>query len=137
MCMNYLLDDPQLKDRLYFTKNHEWVFLDGRIAYIGITEYKCAPCKEGPAFEMSSIFTYKHEGTAYGKVRCGELFIDINMPVSGKLVQVNRQLLTKQNLDFKSIRVPDNWLGMILSDEVSTSDLLSPQAYLEVLASKQ
>lgn len=137
MCMNYLLDDPQLKDRLFFTKNHEWVFLDGRVAYIGITKYKCASCTEGTSFEMSGVFTYKHVGAAYGRVRCGELTIDINMPVSGKLVQVNRQLLTKQNLDFGAIRVPDNWLGMILSDQVSTTDLLSPKAYLELLASKQ
>lgn len=137
MNMNYLLDDPQLEDRLYFTKNHEWVFLDGRVAYIGITEYKCAPCKEGPAFEMSGVFTYKHEGAAYGKVRCGELSIDINMPVSGKLVQVNRQLLTKQNLDFKSIRVPDNWLGMILSDEVSIDQLLNTEEYLKEIANFQ
>ncbi len=137
MCMNYLLDDPQLTDKLYFTKNHEWVFLDGRIAYIGITEYKCAHCKEAPSFEMSSVFTYKQEGAAYGLVRCGELTIEINMPVSGKLVQINRQLLTKQNLNLLSIRVPDNWLAMILSDEVKTTGLLCPKAYLELLASKQ
>lgn len=135
--MNYLLDDPQLTDRLYFTKNHEWVFLDGRIAYIGITKYKYAVCKEDPAFEMSGIFTYKKQGSVYGKIHCGGHSVDINMPVNGKLVQINRQLLSKQNLDFLSIPVPDNWLGMILSDEVVTTDLLCPKAYLELLASKQ
>jgi glycine cleavage system H protein len=136
MSMNYLLDDPQLTDRLYFTKTHEWLFLDGRIAYIGITKYKCSVCVADPVFEMSGVFTYKREGSVYGKINCGELAIDILMPVSGKLVQVNRQLLTKRDRDFLSIPVPDNWLGMILSDEVSTSELLSPQAYLEIIASK-
>ncbi len=137
MCMNYLLDDPQLTDRLYFTKNHEWVFLDGRIAYIGITKYKYALCKEGPAFEMSGIFTYKKEGSVYGKIHCGAHSFDINMPVSGKLVQVNRQLLTKQNLNFESIRVPDNWLGMILSDEVSIDQLINTEEYLKEIANFQ
>ena len=137
MSMNYLLDDPQLNEKLYFTKSHEWVFLDGRIAYVGITKYKCDACKEDPAFEMSGVFIYKKEGSTYGKVRCGDLTIDINMPVSGKLVQINRQLLTKCKEDILTIQVPDNWLGMILPDEVETKQLLSTSEYLSWLAPNQ
>lgn len=136
MSMNYLLDDPQLKEKLYFTKSHEWVFLDGRIAYVGITKYKCDECKEDPAFEMSGVFTYKSEGSTYGKVRCGDVTVDINMPVSGKLVQVNRQLLTKSKADILNVQVPDNWLGMILSDEVETKQLLSTKEYIDFVSAK-
>lgn len=136
--MNYLLDDPQLKEKLYFTRSHEWVYLDGRIAYVGVTKYKCADCKEeAPAFEMSGVFTYKREGTAYGKVHCGEITIDINMPVAGKLVQVNRQLLTKSKTDLLNLQVPDNWLGMILPDEVPTDQLLNTKEYLELITAAQ
>jgi glycine cleavage system H protein len=137
MGMNYLLDDPQLKEKLYFTKTHDWVYLDGRIAYVGVTKYKCAECKDEIAFEMSGVFTYKREGSTYGKVHCGNKTFDITMPVSGKLVQVNRQLLTKPKADLLELKVPDNWLGMILPDEIETSQLLTAKDYLEILSAKQ
>jgi glycine cleavage system H protein len=136
MSMNYLLDDPQLKEKLYFTKTHDWVYLDGRIAYVGVTKYKCAECKDEVAFEMSGVFTYKREGSTYGKVHCGDITIDINMPVAGKLVQVNRQLLTKSKADLLKLQVPDNWLGMILPDEIQTNHLLSSSEYLSLLATQ-
>jgi glycine cleavage system H lipoate-binding protein len=59
------------------------------------------------------------------------------MPVSGKLVQVNRQLLTKPKADLLELKVPDNWLGMILPDEIETSQLLTAKDYLEILSAKQ
>lgn len=137
MSMNYLLDDPQLKEKLYFTKSHEWVFLDGRIAYVGVTKYKCAECKDDPSFEMSGVFAYKRKGTTYGKIRCGHQHFDIHMPVDGKLVQINNQLLTKRKEELLRLQVPDNWLGMILPDEVPTDQLLSAREYIELINSVQ
>lgn len=134
--MNYLLDDPQLKEKLYFTKSHEWVYLDGRIAYVGITKYKCADCKEDPAFELSGVFTFKRQGATYGKVLCGSEQYNISMPVDGKLVQINNQLLTKPKEELLKIKVPDNWLGLILAEEVETKDLLSVVDYLHMVSAK-
>ena len=86
---------------------------------------------------MSGVFAYKRKGTTYGKIRCGHQHFDIHMPVDGKLVQINNQLLTKRKEELLRLQVPDNWLGMILPDEVPTDQLLSAREYIELINSVQ
>ena len=84
------MDQPP-SDRLY-TKEHEWIMIDGDIATIGITEFAQSELGDVTYVEVPQVGQSLSQGQAFGVVESVKAVSDIYAPVSGEVVAVNDSL---------------------------------------------
>lgn len=79
-------------DHLQYTKEHEWVRIEGNQAYIGITHFAQSELGDIVFVELPDVGTDIRSGEPFGTVESVKTVSDLFAPVSGKVVQVNEAL---------------------------------------------
>lgn len=79
---------PQPADRLY-TKEHEWVKIDGKVAVIGITDYAQSSLGDIVYVELPKPGAAIEQGKPIGVVESVKAVSDIYAPISGTVAEVN------------------------------------------------
>ncbi|NMA67368.1 MAG: glycine cleavage system protein GcvH [Clostridiaceae bacterium] len=77
---------------LYYSEDHEWVRVEGDLAYIGITDYAQDSLGSIVYVETPSVGSNIEKGEVLGVVESVKAASDIYSPVSGKVVEVNEEL---------------------------------------------
>jgi len=85
-----MMDQPP-SDRRY-TKEHEWIMIDGDIATIGITEFAQSELGDVTYVEVPQVGQTLSQGQAFGVVESVKAVSDIYAPVTGEVVAVNDTL---------------------------------------------
>lgn len=80
-------------DNLRYTKDHEWVALDGNIATIGITDFAQGELGDIVYVEVETLDETLEAEAVFGTVEAVKTVSDLFMPVSGTIVEVNEALL--------------------------------------------
>ena len=121
-------------DRLY-TKEHEWVRLDGQSAVVGITDYAQSSLGDIVYVEMPKPGTTVDRGKPIGVVESVKAVSDIYAPVSGTVAEVNAAVeedQTKVNSD----PFGDGWLvKLTLTDASDKTGLMEAAAYDDLVKS--
>ena len=119
-------------DRKY-TKEHEWIKVDGNSATVGITDYAQQSLGDIVFVETPKVGTELTAGKAFGTVESVKAVSDLFAPASGKVTEVNADLATspeKVNSDAHG-----SWmLKMILSNPSDLDVLLSAPDYEKFVA---
>ena len=89
--MNYM-DGTQVKDGLYYTKEHEYAKVQGDIVVVGITDHAQNSLHEITFVEISEVDTVVKAGEECGLVESMKASSDIFSPVSGRIIEVNTEL---------------------------------------------
>jgi len=114
---------------LRYTKDHEWVSLEGDIATIGITEFAQGELGDIVYVEVDTIGKPLEAGDVFGTVEAVKTVSDLFMPVSGKVIAFNKELESapdKVNTDPYGA----GWMIKIeLSNASEVNDLLDAAAY--------
>ena len=120
------------KDNLLYTPDHDWVRVEGNKAYVGLTNYAQHHLGSIVYAEAPEIDDEVKKGEAYGVVESVKAASDLNAPVSGKIVEVNEEVVDapeKFNEDPWT-----NWFVAIeLSDVAELDSLLKPEDYKKLL----
>jgi glycine cleavage system H protein len=114
---------------LKYTKEHEWVKVDGNIATIGITDYAQQELSDITFFELPEIERDVKQSEEIGVIETSKAVSEIYSPVSGKIVEVNTPL--DENPEIVN-RDPygEGWLIKIeISDSLELDQLLSGDDY--------
>jgi glycine cleavage system H protein len=111
-----------------YTKEHEWIKVDGNQATIGITDYAQNSLGDIVFVELPKVGDELSAGKTFGSVESVKAVSDLYAPASGKVVATNDQLTTtpeKINSDAHGA-----WMIRIqLKDNAELSKLLSAQDY--------
>lgn len=122
----------KVKKDLFYTKDHDWVRVEGNKAYIGLTDYAQHHLGSIVYAEAPEVDEEFSKGDAYGVVESVKAATDLNMPVSGKIVEVNEEVVDapeKFNEDPWA-----NWFVAVeLSDEKEIEDLIKAEDYEKML----
>ncbi|MFB0918860.1 MAG: glycine cleavage system protein GcvH [Clostridiaceae bacterium] len=122
----------EVKNELLYTKDHDWVKVDGNKAYIGLTDYAQHHLGSIVYAEAPDVDSEFKKGEAYGVVESVKAATDLNMPVSGKVVEVNEDVVDapeKLNEDPWG-----NWFVAVeLEDAAELEELLNAEAYTKLL----
>ena len=86
-----------LKD-LYYTKDHEWLRVDGDEAYIGITDFAQDSLGDIVYVELPEVDDEFNKEEAFAAVESVKAASDVYMPVDGRIVEVNEALLDEPHL---------------------------------------
>ena len=112
-----------------FTKDHEWVRLDGRRARVGITDYAQDALGDVVFVDVPSTGRSVQANEAISEVESTKSVSSIYAPVTGIVVDVNEQLAQHPEL-VNSDPYGDGWLCVIeVSEGADLSDLLDAASY--------
>jgi glycine cleavage system H protein len=117
-----------------YTKEHEWVQIEGKRARVGITDHAQAELGDVVFVELPSMGTVVKKGGHLGTVESVKAVSDLFAPVSGKVVAVNSDLETSPETVNQSPHV-DGWITVLeISDPSEANDLLDAAAYEAFIA---
>jgi glycine cleavage system H protein len=119
-----------------YTKDHEWIKLDGPVGTIGITDYAQAELGDVVFVELPKAGTQVKAGQSFGTVESVKAVSEIFTPVSGEVVETNAALADspeKINQDPHGAA----WLVKVrLTDPKEISRLMDAAAYQAYIAEK-
>lgn len=113
---------------LFYTKDHEWVRVEGEKAYIGITDYAQHSLGSIVYVELPSVGDEISKDDNLGVVESVKAASDIIMPVSGEVLEINEDL--EDNPELVNEAPYDNHLVIVkLIDADEIEELLSKEDY--------
>lgn len=117
---------------LKYTKDHEWVKIEGDIATVGITEFAQGELGDIVYVEIETIGETLAVEEVFGTVEAVKTVSDLFMPLSGEVLEVNPLLDANPEI-VNTDPYGDGWMVKIKLSEVSQTDvLLSADQYKAV-----
>lgn len=114
---------------LKYTKDHEWILVEGDQATVGITDFAQSELGDLVFVDISTEGESLSHGDVFGSVEAVKTVSDLYMPVSGEVLEVNSNLDSAPET-VNSDPYGEGWMVKIkLSDESELNDLLSADDY--------
>jgi len=118
---------------LKYTKEHEWVLVEGNIATIGITDFAQSELGDIVYVEVETVDESLDKDEIFGTVEAVKTVSDLFMPISGTVVELNEALLQKPEL-VNTDAYGAGWMIKVeISNTAELTDLLSAEAYQELV----
>lgn len=116
-------------EELKYTNDHEWVRVEGNIAYVGITDFAQHELGDIVYIEIDTLGKEVTKEDQFGTVEAVKTVSDLLMPVTGKVTELNKKLDTNPEL-VNTDPYGDGWMVKIeLSDPAQVDGLLSASSY--------
>lgn len=114
---------------LYYTKDHEWILLDGNVATIGITDFAQHELGDIVYIDINTVGKALSAEEVFGTVEAVKTVSDLFLPVAGTVTEVNA-LLEKQPELVNTDAYGDGWMvKMTVSNPADVAALMSSEAY--------
>lgn len=81
-----------IPSNLYYTKEHEWIRVEGNEAFVGITDYAQSELGEIVFVDINTEGETLAQGDVFGSVEAVKTVSDLNMPVSGEVLEINEAI---------------------------------------------
>lgn len=95
-----------------FTKDHEWIKIEGGVATIGITQYAAEALGELVYVELPKVGNTYSVGDAFAVVESSKSASDVYAPASGEVVAVNENLTSAPEL-VNNASYTDGWIAKL------------------------
>ncbi len=117
---------------LKYTKDHEWVKVEGNEAIIGITDFAQGQLGDVVFIEIETEGETLDQEEVFGTIEAVKTVSDMFMPVAGKVIAVNEKLADNPEIVNKD-PYGDGWMIRIeISDASQLSDLLTAEQYAAI-----
>ena len=114
---------------LKYTKDHEWVRVEGDIATIGITDFAQGELGDIVYVEIETVGDIVEKEAVFGTVEAVKTVSDLFMPLSGEVLEVNSKLTADPELVNKD-PYGEGWMVKIrITNTAQLSELLSADQY--------
>jgi glycine cleavage system H protein len=118
---------------LKYTKDHEWIRLEGSDAYIGITEFAQRELGDIVYVDITSVGKEVSKEDVFGTVEAVKTVSDLFMPITGTILEVNPKLDSEPEL-VNSDPYGDGWMVKISLQNAGDFDtLLSADDYQAIV----
>jgi glycine cleavage system H protein len=114
---------------LKYTKDHEWVLVEGDVATVGITDFAQGELGDIVYIEIETVGESIDHEEVFGSVEAVKTVSDLFMPISGEIIEFNDKLEADPEL-VNSDPYGDGWMIKVkISDASQVNDLLDAAAY--------
>jgi len=122
-----------IPEKLLYTKDHEWIKIDGNTAWVGITDFAQRELGDIVYVEIETIGDKLKVGEVFGTVEAVKTVSDLFIPISGLALELNT--LLEQNPELVNTDpYGDGWMIKIEFEEgTDTSQLLNSASYKELI----
>lgn len=120
-------------ENLKYTKEHEWLRVEGEFAYIGITDFAQSELGDIVYLEVDSMNEEVDRDEVFGSIEAVKTVSDLFMPVSGEIVEMNN-LLEDEPEKVNDDPYGDGWMVKIkILNPEELNDLLDADSYKEII----
>lgn len=127
----------QFPANLKYTKEHEWIRVEGNIAYVGITEFAQSELGDLVYVEINTLGEIVSKDDIFGTVEAVKTTSDLFMPITAKVLEFNPMIDEKDGNDptlINSDPYGDGWLVKIeIQDPAELDSLLSDSDYKNLI----
>lgn len=120
-------------ENLKYSKDHEWLRLEGETAYVGITDFAQGELGDIVFVEIETEGEELGREDIFGTVEAVKTVSDLFIPVSGKVLEVNPKLASNPEL-VNTDPYGEGWMIKIsLSNPAEVSELMDAAAYKDLI----
>lgn len=114
---------------LKYTKDHEWVRVEGKVATIGITDFAQKELGDIVYVDVTTLDETVAKEEIFGSVEAVKTVSDLFMPISGKVLEINKDIDSSPE-SVNTDPYGKGWMIKIsIDNEAELADLLSVDAY--------
>ncbi|MCH7723074.1 MAG: glycine cleavage system protein GcvH [Bacteroidetes bacterium] len=122
-----------IPDNLKYTKDHEWISIDGKICTIGITDYAQSELGDIVFVDIDSDLKDIVKGESIGSIEAVKTVSDLFGPFNGKIIELNSLLLDSPEI-MNTDPYGDGWMLKVeISDSSELDDLLDSAGYKSLI----
>lgn len=117
---------------LKYTKDHEWVKINGDIATIGVTDFAQKELGDIVYVEVETIGETIEAGEVFGTVEAVKTVSDLFMPVTGEILEFNDELESSPEL-VNDAPYTEGWMVKVKITGALPADLLDAASYKDLI----
>ena len=118
---------------LKYTQDHEWIRIEGNEAYVGITDYAQSELGEIVFVDVNTVGETVAKDETFGSVEAVKTVSDLNMPVTGEVLEFNEALNDQPEL-VNNDPYGEGWMIRIaVKDATEADSLLDAEGYKAIL----
>lgn len=118
---------------LKYTKDHEWIKIEGNVATIGITDFAQGELGDIVYVDVDTVDDELEGGAVFGSVEAVKTVSDLFLPISGKVIEFNSELEDQPEL-LNSDPYGNGWIIKLeVAEGVDQSELLSAEEYQAII----
>ena len=122
----------EIKEDLLYTKDHEWVRIEGDEATVGITDYAQSELGEIVFVDVPTIGESIQQFDVFGSIEAVKTVAELNMPMSGTIIEFN-DIIDSAPEVVNNDPYGDGWIIKIsLDDPREVTNLLTHEQYKEI-----
>lgn len=119
----------QFPEDIRYTSEHEWIRVEGDEAFVGITDYAQSELGEIVFVDVPTLGETVRQGEVFGSIEAVKTVSDLNMPVSGEVLEVNGALDVQPEL-VNNDPYGEGWIIRIaVKDAAELDNLMDAAAY--------
>ncbi len=120
-------------DGVKYTKEHEWIKIEGDTAVEGLTDYAQSELSDIVMVELPAVGKKIKAGDSVGTIEAVKAVSDLYAGLSGEVVEVNNKVVSEPALINKD-PYGEGWLYKVKVDDTKEAEsLLSPEQYKELI----
>jgi glycine cleavage system H protein len=119
-------------DNLRYTKEHEWIRLEGDEAIVGITDFAQHELGDIVYVEIETIGQELNAGDVFGTVEAVKTVSDLYLPVKGTVTEVNPKLNSNPEL-VNSDPYGEGWMAKVKVNAADVASLMNAEAYQKLV----
>ena len=118
-----------IPSNLRYTKEHEWIRVEGEVAYVGITDYAQSELGEIVFVDINTEGETLAQDEVFGSVEAVKTVSDLNMPVAGEVLEINEAINDQPEL-VNNDPYGEGWMIKIsVADPAELDTLLDAAGY--------
>ena len=122
-----------IPSNLKYTKDHEWVLIDGDVATVGITDFAQKELGDIVYVEVETLDQTLDKDEVFGTVEAVKTVSDLFIPLSGEIIEFNEEL-ERNPEDVNADPYGKGWMVKIkISNAAEVEELLSGDAYRQLI----
>ena len=122
-----------LPSNLKYTKDHEWIKIEGETATVGITDFAQGELGDIVYVDVDTLDDTVEEGAVFGSVEAVKTVSDLFMPLTGEVVELNEALEDEPEL-VNSDPYGKGWMIKVaIADSSQIENLLDAEAYQKLI----
>ena len=122
-----------IPSNLKYTKDHEWVLIDGDIAIVGITDFAQKELGDIVYVEVETLDQTLNKDEVFGTVEAVKTVSDLFLPLSGEIIEFNDELESNPE-DVNTDTYGKGWMVKVkISNAAEVEELLSSDAYKQLI----
>ena len=123
----------KIPTNLKYTKDHEWVLIEGEIATIGITHFAQGELGDIVYVDVDTVEESVDKDAVFGTVEAVKTVSDLFMPLTGEVIELN-DILANDPSKINADPYGDGWIIKVkIADLSQVEDLLDAEAYSELI----